>query len=327
MKKTITFLAAALMLSAGLYAQDIDSYEVYIPEEGEDELIEAVKPSEDKMIFNHLALGASPFNPSTIILPNIATTLTPYVQLRLGMDLFPSVFKGSMFNHGQPFGIDNFTFGDQKYSINVNGKLNFGNIKFFADIFPGKRTGFHFTVGLFADVFKGGRFIDAYTTEPYLPSGDWGTKGIVVTGKGRIQTDANGILSVSVKNNAVKPYFGIGFGRAIRPDKRVRVAFDMGMAYYGGLRPSVNNFNPSDGHGGYTNEITSFELTSADLDLMGEDYKNLDYLESGKLPALAEKALGFAGIHIPGRMIDEAKHAWLFNWIPYINLTIFVRIF
>ena len=39
MKKTITFLAAALMFSASLYAQVNDSYEVFIPEEGEDELL------------------------------------------------------------------------------------------------------------------------------------------------------------------------------------------------------------------------------------------------------------------------------------------------
>lgn len=326
MKKSLTFLAAALLISANMFAQDIDSYEVFIPEDAEDDLIEAVKPSEDKMIFNHLALGASPFNPSTIVLPNLATTLTPYVQLRLGMDWFPGVFKASIFNKGNAFDIANFAFGDAKYDIKVNGHVNFGNLKFFADVFPGKRTGFHFTFGFMADIFKGGVFGQVYTSEPFLPQSDWQTKGIVIAGKGRIQTDANGNLNLGIKNNAVKPYLGIGFGRAIRPDKRVRVLFDLGIAYYGGLRP-LAYVNASDGHGGYTGEIVPMELTSADLDLMGDDYKNIDFIDAGQFPPIAEKLLSIGGVNIPGRMVDQVKSAWILNWVPYANLTIFVRIF
>ena len=41
------------------------------------------------------------------------------------------------------------------------------------------------------------------------------------------------MLTVGIKAFPVRPYVGIGFGRAVRPDKRVCVTFDMGAFFWG----------------------------------------------------------------------------------------------
>ncbi len=324
MKKAVLLLAAALVFSAiGANAQE-QTEEVFLPDEGEQ--IEAVKPEVDKMIFNHLSLGVAPLDPSTIVLPNVATTVTPYVQLRLGADWFPSLTWAGV--TGSPYTLPSVKFGDNKYDISLDAKLNISAMKFFVDIFPTKRIGFHFTVGMLADVFAGGRLIEAYTTQPFLTNpSDYGTLGINIP-EGRIATDKTGNLKVAVKANAVRPYIGIGFGRAVRPDKRVRVTFDMGAFYLGGFRLTVP-VQPELAPGVYNEDdaarITK-ELTSDDLALAGEDYKNFDLIEAGTLPPAVESIVGtLFGLNVPFHAIDGVRKAT--RWSPYMKLTIYINIF
>lgn len=324
MKKTISFLLAALLLPAAMFAQTIDSYDIFVPEGAGDDLIEAVKPQEDKMIFNHLALGASIFNPSITIVSGIATTVSPYAQLRLQWDWMPSFIKYSTFTKGQPFE-ESFNYNGVDYNLKMDGKLNYGSVDLLADIYPGKKTGFRFTVGLMVDL-HGGRVLDFYTTEPLVKTGE-GTLGLVFADKGRFAVEPGQNTTISLKTNAVVPYLGIGFGRAVRPDKRVRVVFDMGMCYYGGLRPVVK-VQPFDGPGSFdTSRLVNAEITSADLDSLGEDFKNIDYIPEEGVNKTAKTVAGAFGFKIPGRALDGLKSAWATNWVPYLNLSIYVRIF
>ena len=51
-----------------------------------------------------------------------------------------------------------------------------------------------------------------------------------------ISTDPKGFVNADIKVGVVRPYVGIGFGRAVNPDNRVRVTFDMGVLITGGFK-------------------------------------------------------------------------------------------
>ena len=306
-KHAVIFAASLLMLPAMLKAQEAQTF---VFDQDDDELIEAVRPVEDKMIFNHWALGVAPTDPSTVIIPNVATCITPYVQLRLGFDLFPSLSYSGL--TGKTVHINEFQFGDAKYSADFDGKFHMSGMKFLVDIYPGKTTPFHFTVGLMGAVFSGGRIADIYTAKPFLTDEkDWQNTGILVKDNTyRISTDATGQLKFSLKTNPVCPYFGIGFGRAFREDRRVRVMFDMGVMYSGGIRASALS-QPRTPVGYDKLNLERLEFSSADM--AGYDEITKDMVDLSKY-----------GLEQPLPVLDFVRAVSMFD--PYLKVTIFIQI-
>ena len=211
MKKLSAILLAAVISSMGITAQ-----------------------AQDNQMANHLALGV------TLGLDGVgvqaALPLGPIVQLRAGYSIFPYSYSGKL-----DFG--KVEMGGKERDLSqtpLNVSLwKGGNGKILADIFPGRKTNFHFTVGAFIGA---GKLIHARAdiSKAINPS-EYATMAITY-GEGAdkisVSTDKNGFLFADIKTRTgvVTPYLGIGFGRAVTPDNRVRVSFDLGTLITGGLR-------------------------------------------------------------------------------------------
>ena len=282
MKRTIAFILALTTCALSYtFAQEVDTLAVVAapdtlivaeplaaPEAVEAEAPEALEaeavpaeeielyteaPKVDKQIFNHLAAGIPitfPLMPQGVGIIEVATTFTPYMQLRLGYTLpIISLLSFTVNDVSRmvpsaniPKTIDyngkQINIGDSKFNFGTN----LGGYNFLLDVFPGKNTSFHFTFGLYfnpscpnnlleikADLstaLKDAGFTPGKYNEVYFGFNEDDPKF-------RISPDQNGIVKAGIRTNPVHPYVGIGFGRAIKPDSRVRVSFDMGAIYWG----------------------------------------------------------------------------------------------
>ncbi len=260
MKKTFAiFLALTAFAFISARAQEIDPVEpaqdtVAVAEPApalEEPLpLYTEAPKEDKQIFNHIAAGIPidfPILPDGIGIIEIATTCTPYLQFRLGYSLsLLDVMPGITINEISALAsqvapgtnITKINIGDSKFEFGTN----IGGLKLLMDVFPGKRTGFHFTFGAFVNpgnadhIFEiNGNLSGALKDAGFTP----GKFNEVYFGfndddpKFRISPSKDGIISAGIVAWPVRPYVGIGFGRAVRPDKRVCVTFDMGAFFWG----------------------------------------------------------------------------------------------
>ena len=136
-----------------------------------------------------------------------------------------------------------------------------GNLLF--DIFPGKTTSFHFTAGLyFADPKLIAVDVDA---SKVLKQDEYARYAIELNNQdpqSRISSDAQGHIKADLSYNVVRPYFGIGFGRGIRSDKRVSTTVDLGVVYAG--NPKLQSYDYTRVDGGRPVVITSEMLQNKD---------------------------------------------------------------
>ena len=188
--------------------------------------------AQDSQIANHLAVGITMGMDGVGL--EVALPMTPFVQLRTGYSLFPYTYSGSV-NLGQ------IEIGGNTRDLNqIPLKATLwkgGEGKLLADIFPGRKTGFHFTVGAYIGP---GKFAHASADlSKVLNPSDYATLAITY-GQGAdkigISTDSKGFVHADVMTGVFRPYVGIGFGRAVKPDSRVRVTFDMGVLITGGFK-------------------------------------------------------------------------------------------
>ena len=178
------------------------------------------------------------------------------LQIRVGGSYMPA------------FGYER-TFEDMEFSetepvdITLCAQLAHKSLNAFIDFFPGKRTKFHFTGGLF---YGPGHILTVFNTEPFLDPQDWDSAGIQV-GETLVTTDANGILQAYIDGNTLMPYFGIGSGRASYPNRSVSFVFDIGACYSpNGIGACTYGTNVRTGQKEY------IRLTSADVDYEDEGW-------------------------------------------------------
>ncbi len=225
----------------------------------------------DKMLFNHLAVGITTGTPGLIGF-DVATTCTPYLQIRAGIAIMPT-FKyntnikvnASEYNNkindmytalqtANPAAAKMMENPDgsrwqvaNEYA--VQGKMSFTNGKFLIDFFPFKATGFPFfvTVGAY---FGGTNIVSVYNK-------DDGALNIVnkandviaeynkVPGVTRVNSisatvgeytnlgpDGQGNVKFDVKVGGFKPYVGIGFGRPFPRKKRIGFSAEIGCMFW-----------------------------------------------------------------------------------------------
>jgi len=134
---------------------------------------------------------------------------------------------------------------DIKSNADVNSTLGLVNGKLLVDIYPSSKRGFHLTGGLFfgkSDLLsmKGtlGQAVDVFTVmedhgytdfSPFMDEFDLSFRDI---------KDINAALSI----NSIKPYLGIGFGRAI-PRRFINLNFEMGALFWGTPQITSKNEN------------------------------------------------------------------------------------
>lgn len=202
----------------------------------------SVRAQEDKQMFNHLAVAP------TIGFDGIGaeaiTTITPYLQLHAGIAMMlPYIPINGSSIKAIPETIDiKGNTRQLRNNISAVASLNSvsGNLLF--DIFPGKNTSFHFTVGLyFADPKLLAVDVDA---SKVLKQDEYASYYLQLNEndpKTRISSDKEGHIKADLSYWTVRPYFGIGFGRGIRSDKRVSTTVDLGVVYAG--NPKVQSYD------------------------------------------------------------------------------------
>lgn len=203
MKKTVLLLLMALLTVQAIHAQF--NYEKKVR----------------YGLFNHLGLGLSAGTDGIGI--DVASPVTSFVALRAGVSVWPKVsYKTNIDIHdANPELTDN---------VDVKGTMNMFNFKALADIYPFRNSSFHITGGVF---IGNDDVVNAKNTSMFIKNPKkYGKLGLKL-GDRRITTDGNGYLHADVTANQVKPYLGIGFGRAVPTKSRVSVSCDFGVQFWG----------------------------------------------------------------------------------------------
>jgi len=232
---------------------------------------------DDKMLFNHLSVGVTVG--TTGLGFDVATTCTPYLQLRAGVSFLP-LFKANEELDLGGTGINEInngineinsrlaSHGMEQYQINriatkldVEGKVGFTNGKILVDFFPFKSTGFPFfitagayfgtsgivsvynkTDGAFKFINQTNEAVNKYNQ--IAPSaGQEPFKEVDIyaeLGEYQLRPDNNGNMKAEIKVNGFKPYLGIGFGRPVPKKNRVGFVFELGCQFWGSPKVYCN---------------------------------------------------------------------------------------
>ena len=225
MKHLFVLALAALLGAQGMQAQESKKVEKF-------------------GIFDHMSIGVA--GGTTGLGFELAAPITDFVQMRVGYHFLPKSItytRGIDYTYTDKTDPNNHKPGT-KGKTDVEFKLNMGNADILFDVYPTRKTMFHFTVGAFIgrndlitaqniNEIKGveegeGLLIGDYVIGPYT----------------REETDPKyGYCFAKIKTNKFKPYIGIGVGRAV-PKKRVSVCGDFGVMFWG--KPGVyaeNKYN------------------------------------------------------------------------------------
>lgn len=222
---------------------------------------------DDKNQFNHLSVGLS--LGTTGIGFEVGTLICPYVGVRAGVDFMPKFTVKNHFDYDRPSVLNNVNpeLLETRYvnipeygaSVDVKGKPNKTQGKILFDIYPGKNTMFHFTVGatfgssVLASVRATDRAIAAIelynsdiknglvVPEPNYPD------GFSVELEGYKLTPNEGRIRLDAKVNGFRPYLGFGVGRTV-PRNRVGCKFEMGVEFWGKPKLVDAYANGGDGH-------------------------------------------------------------------------------
>ena len=200
MKKAILICLAACLLSANAGAQ----------------------------VFDHLSVGAALGTDGLSI--EVAAPIGNHVDVRAGYGLATGLIGYTV----QGIRVPEHPGADHSDEVSVPLRINLGmnDARLLFNIYPSANKGFHFTVGAYlgSPCFARGTLTD-------LPA-DYNTMGYDVDGylvkarDGKFVTEL-GAPGLGGPSFAIKPYFGIGFGRAVSPDSRVSFSFDLGAQYQG----------------------------------------------------------------------------------------------
>lgn len=177
--------------------------------------------------FNHLSLGLG--GGTDGVGAELAVPLGGHVQLRAGYGMATGLAGYTYKQLSVPEHPGN-TAGSQ-VTVPLNIKLGMRDARLLFNIHPGS-NGFHLTLGAYLGDSRCLR-----TTLTDLPA-DYNTAGFDVDGY--LVKATNGKLEASLDASgfgphafAIKPYLGVGYGYAVREDKRLSFSVDLGALYQG----------------------------------------------------------------------------------------------
>ncbi|MBP5506131.1 MAG: hypothetical protein J6X89_08560 [Bacteroidales bacterium] len=291
MKKLGIILLAALMLPVTAFSQD------------------------DAFFFNHLGVGVTAgldgFG------GEVGVTVNRNIQIRLGYSFSQLSTKNVPSYLQQPYGQyvapylsfpteslpddikESFKIPDGS-SLDLGGRTGTSQFKLLVDLYPSKTSLFHFTVGAFTG---DSHLIDVWTEPLPCDPAEYNNAYIVLGGE-RVGTDKNGQIKADVRMagmdyiwEGLKPYVGIGFGRAV-PRGRVSLGLDLGALYNpAGFKVYTYNLDGED-----------VEITT---DVVIRDIAGWDDAEVAKHQDI----------------IDQVNKYKSFGWFPMTRLRLNVRIF
>lgn len=241
MKKLFAILLVSLLGTQGIMAQ---------------------KNTQDFGCFDHLGVGVSVGLDGIGL--ELATPLTDFAALRAGVAFWPKIsYKTDVDINDNNSLIEN--------NVELEGTLNIFNFKLLADVYPFKGSSFHVTAGAY---FGKEEVVSVTNTTSFIKDpAKYGKLGLKL-GDYRITTDKFGNIQADAKVNALKPYLGIGFGRAVPKKHRVAVACDLGVQFWG--KPRLGAMTKDDWGNEYYHKFKSSDLDEYD----DEDLKDaLDLAE------------------------------------------------
>ena len=192
--------------------------------------IQVPEKKSENTFLSHLSVG---LRASTMgIGLQAATPINDYFKLRAGIDFIG--FKTSTFDISldDPDGVFDEAFGYTP-DYKMKGELNFTNGNVLVDFHPTKGI-FHLTAGVFigANKLKASGFLADNNGNPaQLKEGVTEWPYLDFDGHRLTLDDANLDATLQL-GKTIKPYFGLGVGRAIA-NKRVAFKFELGMIYQG----------------------------------------------------------------------------------------------
>lgn len=185
--------------------------------------------AQDRQIFNHMALGPT-FGTDGIGL-DLVMPVGRHIQLRGGYAIDPiqPSFKVNAGSYSIQGTVYNFNDIPVKFGSWKNGT---GHL--LLDIYPSRKGGFHFSLGAFIN--NGMPLSASADLSKVLDPEDYGTLSLE-----DISTDKSGVLYLDLKTWSVMPYAGLGFGRALNPERTFGFVFDMGVLVWGS--PQFQSYN------------------------------------------------------------------------------------
>ena len=196
-------------------------------------------------LFNHMSVGLG--LGTTGISVDVAAPICPYVAVRAGADILPDIKFRPALDLGFNQEIKDFVY--EWFNERLPDKIDFdGKLKYTAghllfDVYPFKNSSFHVTAGAYLGNKElvnmntlGYEFL-LKTIYDYNHSEireEWGLGKIgVKLGNYFLEPDKEGMINATVEVNALRPYIGVGFGRAIPTKHRFACNFDLGLQFWG----------------------------------------------------------------------------------------------
>jgi len=211
----------------------------------------------------HLAVGVEASTTGFGL--ELATPMGSHFALRGGVSLFPAYSYDDNFNvnltESFKTQFNEFVASDPELAsaleqqgiksandintdIKATATLNFLNGKILIDIYPWAKYAFHITGGVYigrSDIIKvKGKMDQAANILGQLPP-KYSDIPLITNDEKDYELTGNDIRNMQgvLRVNSVKPYLGIGFGRAV-PKSRVGMSFEIG-AFYQGTPEFVGN--------------------------------------------------------------------------------------
>ena len=175
--------------------------------------------------FNSLGLGLSV---STVgVGLEVSTPIGNYLALRGGVSFMPKFTVTDEVNadlKGVPQGYP------QSAEVELEGSTKRTTGELLLNLYPFRSNGFFVAAGA---SFGGDKFVQitghSYELHQLIAAG--GSAGLQI-GDVSIPVDQNGNVSGGLKVSAVRPYVGLGYGRAV-PSKRINFMLDAGVQLHG----------------------------------------------------------------------------------------------
>jgi len=168
-------------------------------------------------IFNHLAIGAGVGTQGISV--DLATTLTKYAAVRAGVNFMPN------------FSVkDHFSGTYSGVRADYQAKAEFARTTFEIDVDFYPVSNLFITAGLSFGGEKVGKIKGEVTTSTAVPA-EYLNDSRVNIGEYSVPVK-DGKVDAAIEVHKVRPYFGIGYGRAV-PKGRVACRIELGVQLHG----------------------------------------------------------------------------------------------
>lgn len=203
--------------------------------------------SQDDEMLRHLSLSAG--LGTTGITVDVGTGLGKNVSVRGGIDFMPKFrhttgLKLALVNQTKEIDISKVP----ERKVDVTGTLHNTTGHVLLEIYPSSEHGFHVTLGAY--FARSRKVVDVINKESDLLKmvadlnarrGEFATIPIsygqvaAKMGDYNIMPDDDGNASANIQVRKVRPYLGVGFGRAVPSRSRLQCLFDLGVQFSGKL--------------------------------------------------------------------------------------------